>query len=488
MISLITGIIAVIIALKANSILGILLFFGQLYTSAVAVPFFFGLFFNDKSPRMFWGSSLLGIGTYLLIYLIAPDIEDGIFLISMSVSVISYLLLSKNKYSNFISKIKSFIIREGGEKSINLPIKKLGCSILPISVAVFFSDASFSQKQMVEISVVIVNLLLISVEIIYAEKMKCKNIIYSFAFWYCFPVFSMYLYFSETNFILFTFLFPMTLILSLVFYKWEKILINLLSAYIVALLLLLTLNRFDSNLLVSKLDLLAYMLFYIAGLSYFIIKPKEEGMKKIIKDIKANFISEKKEAINTAVNEYINHNELMQNHKKEEEKFLKYREIMDDRIFNTVLSEVNSNELFSDLKNYFELIFKQNNIQFSFNKPKEDYIKITCTSELIYTLVYSLTNFFAYIRDTELIVSSWIKEERFYVKYKIQLLEIDIKEVENYITKKSLKNYMLSLETIKSIADENDSITLKQFKDSIVLSVMIDIDSNAIVQGSQVVH
>ena len=473
LISLITGITAVIIALKANSILGILLFFGQLYTSAVAVPFFFGLFFNDKSPRIFWCSSLLGIGTYILIYLIAPHIEDGIFLISMSTSAISYLLLSKNKFSNFIHKIKNFIIRESAEKSINLPIKKLGYSILPISLSVVFLDASFSPQQIVEISVVILNLLLISIEIIYAEKMKYKNIIYSFVFWYCFPVFSMYLYFSETNFILFTFLFPMTLILSLVFYKWERILINLLTAYIFAFLLLLTLNRFDSNLLVSKLDLLAYMLFYIAGLSYFIIKPKKEHIKAIMDNIEVRLKERNKEEIENIIGFYSIKLNLFEKYNYANKKYKEIRNIVDYVCKEEQEEEINMHNINEELDAYLSYRLHSMNTEYSLeNQAKESDNKIfTNTSyKIIYVLLFSIGNFITTIRPSKVNAMYEKELDNVAFKFKIEGLKCPLEDLEKYSAKSHHNDYLSILE-IKGVIEQLAKIELSIEGDLIIFKV-----------------
>ncbi len=475
LVSLITGIVAIILAYKAKSILGILLFFGQLYTSAVAVPFFFGLFSSQKSPKIFWYSSLSGVGTYLLIYLIFPRMEDGIFLISMGVSTTIYLLLSKNNISNFLNKIKYLILKEE-EKIFNLPIKKLGYSILPISVSVFFSDLSLGQFPIIEISVVIVNIFLISFEIIYGEKTKYKNIVYSMTFWYCFPMFSMYLYFSKNNFILFIFLFPTTLILLLIFYKWEKILINLLTACIIALLILLSLNRFDLNLLISKLSLLAYMLIYITALAYFIIKPKDDSIKVAMNDMEVKLKEKNKVELENIVDFYNIKFNLFQNYNDVDKKYKEIKNIVDYVCKEEQGEEIDMKCIYEDLDTYLSYRLHSINIKYGLEnmiKELDNKIITNVNYRIIYVLLFSIGNFIVTIRPNK--VNARCESELNSIIFKFELvgLKFQIEDLEKYSVKNNNNTDYLSIVEIKNIVDKFDKLGFSVEKNIILFRIKV---------------
>jgi signal transduction histidine kinase len=286
-ICLLTGILAVLIALKINIILKLVLFFGQFYSSAIFVPYIFGLFIKRKTPIMFWSSSILGVGSYLLIYLIFPKLEYSIFLISMLISTVCYMVFSQKKYVNILNKLRNIPIRFNFNENYNrLPFIKLGYSILPVTLSILLSDYSKEQLYLIEISVIIVNIFLALSDIIFKEGTKLKYVFSLVAFWYCFPFFSMYLYFFQNTSILLVFHFSATIALLVVFYRWEKVIINLLIAYIIVCMLFFFQNKADFNLLISNTTPLILMLLYICVMSFVFFRKRDQHEISQLENIK----------------------------------------------------------------------------------------------------------------------------------------------------------------------------------------------------------
>ena len=201
-ISFTTGIMAILIAIYSSSVIKIILFFGQLYSSAIFVPFFLGLFFKEKNIKMYWSSVIAGVVSFLVLKVIMPDLENGIFLISLACSLMGYLLASNKvikmpqiNISNILDKANRVI------KENNIPINKLGYASLPISIftmMVNIDQYHFNSSFAIDISIVVMGVFLAIIDSIIDIKSKWRGSIIILLFWFCFPFFSMYLYFCQS--------------------------------------------------------------------------------------------------------------------------------------------------------------------------------------------------------------------------------------------------------------------------------------------------
>ncbi len=171
-ICIVTGLIALITALMADSVLEIILFFGQLYSSALFIPFFLGLYFKKRSPLMFWSSSLSGVGSYLFLYICFPELGYTRFLLSITISLLSYFIAYKNIWSLLIAKIAN--INFSSNMDDYSYIKKLRWYILPITISIILSE--FTNKELssvyIEMTIVVMNLFLFLSDLFISDKKK----------------------------------------------------------------------------------------------------------------------------------------------------------------------------------------------------------------------------------------------------------------------------------------------------------------------------
>ena len=268
------GVLSILITLNAETIFGIILFFAQLYNSAIFVPFVFGLFKYNKTPIMFWSSSLLGIISYIIVYLLPLKLEEATFLISLSVSIISYIIFSEKPLKFILNKTRLlFYIQNVNNK---IKISQLSYTMLPISLWIITSDIATGNFSFIELSIVIINLILIFFELTIPEINE--NILYYLAFWYSFPFYSMYLYFKNIDSIFFTFHFALTITLLIIYYRWDKIILRLMLCCFCGLITVVILNNNSSDIS-SQITRLSLMILYICASSIIFFRKNDKMLE-----------------------------------------------------------------------------------------------------------------------------------------------------------------------------------------------------------------
>ena len=271
------GILSILVALNTDTIFGIILFFAQLYDSAILIPFIFGLFNHNKIPLMFWSSSLLGVISYIAVYLLPLKFEEATFLVSLSVSMVSYIIFSEKPLNFILTKIRLLFYAQNANNKIK--ITQLSYTMLPISLWLMTSNITTGNFSPIELSIIIVNLILMFFELTMPEKNE--NILYYLVFWYSFPFFSMYLYFKNTESIFFTFHFALTITLLMVYYRWDKIILRLMLCCFCGLIAVVFLNNNSSDIS-SQIIRLSLMILYICASSIIFFRKNDkmlEGMQ-----------------------------------------------------------------------------------------------------------------------------------------------------------------------------------------------------------------
>jgi Na+/proline symporter len=269
------GLLAVIVALKSNTIFGIILFFSQLFTSAVFVPFVFGLFRPNKRSIMFWSSSLLGITSYIIVYLLPYEFEEATFLISLSVSAMSYIIFSEKPLKFIVNRVKLlFYIKNVNQK---IRINQLGYTLLPISLWLIATGIADNNFSLIELSIIVIDIILIFFELIFPEKKG--NALYYLSFWYTFPFFSMCLYFQNSNAIFFPFHFAITMTLLMIYYRWDRIILRLMLCCFAGFFAVMIFNQGTINTLSFQITQLLLMLLYICASSVIFFKKNDEMLE-----------------------------------------------------------------------------------------------------------------------------------------------------------------------------------------------------------------
>ncbi|MSO14594.1 sodium:solute symporter family transporter [Rickettsiales endosymbiont of Trichoplax sp. H2] len=230
------GVLSILITLNAETIFGIILFFAQLYNSAIFVPFVFGLFKYNKTPIMFWSSSLLGIISYIIVYLLPLKLEEATFLISLSVSIISYIIFSEKPLKFILNKTRLlFYIQNVNNK---IKISQLSYTMLPISLWIITSDIATGNFSFIELSIVIINLILI----------------------------------------FFTFHFALTITLLIIYYRWDKIILRLMLCCFCGLITVVILNNNSSDIS-SQITRLSLMILYICASSIIFFRKNDKMLE-----------------------------------------------------------------------------------------------------------------------------------------------------------------------------------------------------------------
>lgn len=274
------GLLSIVISFKSNTIFGIIIFFSQLYSSAVFIPFLFGLFKHNKTPIMFWSSSLLGIISYITVYLVFFELEEAVFLVSMTVSTMSYIVFSKTSLQFICNKVRSLFFY-GGNDGQKIKISQLGYTILPVSLWLITSGITYGKFSAIDISIVLINLTVLFFEFLNLEENK--TLPYYLAFWYCFPLFTMHLYFQSEYSMFFTFHFALTITLLMIYYRWEKIILRLMICCFSGFAMAVFFN--ENNIYIfSKIVPLLIMILYICASSFIFFRKNDrfvEGMQII---------------------------------------------------------------------------------------------------------------------------------------------------------------------------------------------------------------
>ena len=270
-----TGLLSIFIALKSNTIFGIILFFTQLYASSIFIPYVFGLFIRNKLPVMFWSSSLLGMISYIIVYSLPYKLEDATFLISISVSGLSYIISSEKPAKFIANKVKLLFCTKNLNQKIR--ITQLSYTILPISLWLITDGITNNKFSLIELSIVMVNVILMFFELTFPEKKG--HALYNLAFWYVFPFFTMYLYFKDINTIFFTFHFAITMTLLMIYYRWDKIILRLMLCCFCGFIVVMIFDHDGINNISFKINRLLLMLLYICASSVIFFRKNDEVLE-----------------------------------------------------------------------------------------------------------------------------------------------------------------------------------------------------------------
>jgi SSS family solute:Na+ symporter len=95
-ISIASGLIALIISLNFKSILDIIWFFGPYYKVLLSVPFVGGLFGVKKNAAMFWYPVTISFISYTALKIFAADLSHFTYAICLLISMISYFIAKYN--------------------------------------------------------------------------------------------------------------------------------------------------------------------------------------------------------------------------------------------------------------------------------------------------------------------------------------------------------------------------------------------------------
>lgn len=475
LISIITGIIALIAALIATSVLEIILFFGQLYSSSVFIPFLFGLYFKRKNLLMFWSSSLSGGSSYLVLYQFFGELGYFRFLISIGISALCYVVFSRINYSQLLNKkLCVDILPSSGSSTY---IKNLRWYILPISAYIILSNAPNWESGLyyVTIPILITNVGLFLLEI-FTEKnfqKKLTSKILTVVFWYCFPFFSIYhFYYPNTIFCLFHF--AATIILLAAYYNWKMVIKQLALAYILSFLLI-AINEGVEHI-IKNISNAVYLLLYICAIPYLLLKPKEDEIKAAMNDMEVKLKEKNKAELENIVDFYNIKFHLFQNYNDVDKRYKEIRNIADYVCKEEQGEEIDMKCIYEDLDTYLSYRLHSVNIKYDLEnmiKELDNKIITNVNYRIIYVLLFSIGNFIVTIRPNR--VNARCESELNSIIFKFELvgLKFQIEDLEKYSVKNHNNTDYLSIVEIKNIVDKFDKLGFSIEKNIILFKIKV---------------
>ena len=197
---------------------------------------------------------------------------------------------------------------------------------------------------------------------------------------------------------------------------------------------------------------LTTLLSYIGLISYFIIRPKEYGVKRFIEGVTEQLTQKNKLEVEKALKEYEITIELMGRHELEKRKYKEIRKELNIETIENDVGKINLRELSINIENYFNLIAYQKEMKINVEyEGEEEEVSITISRELAYTIIFSISNFMVGCNTSQLDIKIHQRNEEIYLEYKLANYKFKLEEIEKYVTQKNSEAEFMSIELIEGI-------------------------------------
>jgi Na+/proline symporter len=478
-VTVLSGFIGLFIALKIESLLGIIWFVAQYYFSIIFVPFIGGLLIKNANPLMFWASSITGFLSYTLLNLLLPEIGYTIYVISLSMSFVVFMLTKYLVKNNIIDNEKSLIkfknFTENIIKQMNIPVSKLGYAILPIPFFTIFTQIITNK--------IIINTMLFSavaglvgtsfifIDTIFKnQRSVIRNCYILFSIMYCFPFLSVYLYYTMLNSnVAFANMLISCTLLAIIFSSKSLVMFMSIGA-LLGSITFIALQPFVLREFLTQAIILAAIVIYIGVISYFILRTKEADIKKFIDDLIKKTSTEDSKKSLQLVNQYAGIIDIVKKHEKAKEGFLEKRSEFTGYVESDDIVTANIDELVEKLKDYLSLAELEREIKFNIQNTIKN-ITITKPLSMLYTIIFSIA-YYMISFDKDLIkININCKNKRLYFRYSLENLKLSIKEIKKYVKDVNRPDGIMSFELIEKIISKQDDMELKMSQNAIILGM-----------------
>ena len=478
-VTVLSSFIGLFIALKIESLLGIIWFVAQYYFSIIFVPFIGGLLVKNANPLMFWASSITGFLSYTLLNLFSPEIGYTIYVISLFMSFIVFILtkylVEKNMIDNekSLNKLENFT--ENIIKQMNIPVSKLGYAILPIPFFTIFTQIITNEiiKNTILFSGVagLIGISFIFIDVIFKHQRRIiHNCYVLFSIWYCFPFLSAYLYYTLPNSnVAFANMVISCTLLAIIFSS--KVLFMFMSigallgtAVFIILKPIVLLEFLPHTIILSSI------VIYIGVISHFILGTKEADIKKFIDDLIKKTSAEDHKKSQQIINQYANVIDIVRRHEKAKEAFLEKRREFKGYVEFDDIATINIEGLVTKLKDYLSLVELEKEIKFNIKSTIKS-ITVTKPLSMIYTIIFSVAHYMVSF-DKELIkIDVSCRNKKLYFIYSLEDLKLNIKEIKQYVRDINRPDGIMSFELIEKIINKEEGMELKMSQNSIILTI-----------------
>ena len=477
-VTILSGLLGLFIALKIKSLLGVIWFVAQYYSVIMLIPFIGGLFIKEGKPVIFWASSITGFLSHTLLKILAPEIEHTAYIISLFMSFIAFIVTKylveesidyNGKSISNMENLTANII-----KQMNIPVSKLSYAILPISIFTLFMEAISNEMttntMVLKVIMGAIGLSFVFVDEIFKHRKSIVcNCYVLLAIWYCFPFLSSYLYYTlpNSNAALANMVISCTLLTAILSSK--LLFIYTITGAIFGSIAFVILKPIVLGEFILHAIVIAAVALYVSIISLFILKTKEGGIRKFISDLKENTKDTNKKT-SDILKEYANVIDIVKRHEKAKEVFLEQREKFKGYVeFNDIVT-LNIEELVETLKDYLSLVELEKVIKFNIeNKTK--HITITKPESMIYTVIFSIAHYMVGFDKDLIKINISCKNKQLCVRYSLENLKLNIVEIKKYVKDLNRPDGVMSFELIEKIINKQDDMELKMSQNSIILSM-----------------
>lgn len=491
-VTVISGILGVIIALNSTSLLSIIFLFAQCYSVTLLVPFIGGLFIKNAKPQIFWASSITGFTSYVLLKLLVPEIAHTAYVISITLSLVAFFLTEHlivdsriciNKYSKNLENFVENII-----KQMNISVNKLSYAVIPLSFFTLFTDV-LSNKISVYTTIFKVISGLIGVSFIFIDeifkkhKQIWRNCYVLFAIWYCFPFLSSYLYYTlPDSSIAFANMVISCTLLTVIFSSGLLVIFMVIGA-IVGSIASIILQPLALESFITHLIILALIVLYIWVISSFILKAKEENIKKFIHDLTKQTEGKSQPESSKILNQYSNVIKVLKRHENAKSIFLEKRFEFKGNTKSDEIINFNIEEFVETLKDYLSLKELENEAEYQISCTVKN-VLINKPLSMIYTIVFSMSSYLSYFDEKIIRISFTSQNNVLFIEYTIPDLKFNMKEVVQYINLGEKEEGIINLELIEKIIKNDQDLEINIEKNSLILKILLitsDIKSKNII-------
>ena len=459
-VTVISGLLVLFIALKIKNLLDIIWFIAQYYFSIIFIPFVGGLFVKDAKPSMFWASSITGFVSFTILKILMPEIGHASYLISLFMSLVAFLIAKYiSKRSNIYNLGSKYKIDNYLEKIINqmrIPKDKLGYAIVPLAIFTLLTEVVTNQMNtdtmVFKIISAFIGLSFIFIDEILKNKRFLLNCYVLFSIWYCFPFLSSFIYYSLPNSnVAFANMIITCTFLAIIFSS-NIVMFYVITGSIAGALVNVLYAPINLEIFIQNTIVLVSILLYLVVLSYFILKEKEIGLQKLLSEL-AQESSEKVDQYSLAI-------EAFQKHKNAKRLFLEKRQGLEKSITLHGIVFVNIKDLALILEDYLSIYELKNNVKIIINRCDKD-IWITKPMPILYTFIISIAECLVGFKEKKIEIKLSYNKNEFKVRYYIPDFKFDMREVQKYINLEDIGEGILTLDLIKKIVKESNDMKLK---------------------------
>ena len=467
--TLLSGLIGLFIAIKAKSLLDIVFFVSEYYFVVIFIPFIGGLFIKKGRAIIFWASSITGFLSHTFLKIFAPEIEHTSYVISLIISFIVFILTkylvqerinSKRCYISNLEHATRNVIDD-----IKIPISQLGYAIIPIPIFTGIVEV-LGNSLTTSTTILIILAGLISVFYIFMDKIFInnqgilQNIFILFAALYSFPLLSTYVYYTLPNSSIALSNMIISVVVFGVIFSYRIFMILLVTGAIFGSIVFMILNPVEWGVFIINVIVLFLIVVYTIVILFSIFKVKEILMKKFISGFKEETYGVNKKVIDIAIN-----------HWEARKEYLEKRTALNLDAKDNDIFIVNIEDMVKVLKNYLALIELEKKIEFNIQNRIKN-ITITKPLPMIYTIIFSIAYQMTRFKEKIICMSITNRNDQMIIKYSLPNMELNVNEVRKYIRTKNNPEGIMSFDLIEKIIKEQSDINIKFSKNSIVINIL----------------